>query len=161
MGFTITPIETAGSVTDVPVPDDVAKDLEGLWGFITEKPNHVAHVKFDKADEVAPFLAQAQAWAKNRTVDVGVGEAPIPAPLDFRKLAGKDLPDTEIKFRLRLPLTEDELAEQKAKREANKVKREAKLAAEAKAAASETPTPDPEDPPAVPETPKPGVKAHK
>lgn len=72
----------------VDVPEDVAAELAELAQHLVANPSQVAHAKFDTADEVTEFIAQARYWATEND-------------LVFRKLAAKRLPENEIRFSLK------------------------------------------------------------
>lgn len=92
MSVVIRPVaKSAPKIVDV--PEEVAKDLTGLLDYFMDPANkgQVAYAKFDTAEEVAPFIEQARSWAMLHDPAV-----------TFRKLAGKDLGDTELRFSLTL-----------------------------------------------------------
>lgn len=115
MGYTIRPV-AASAPPVVEVPAQVAEDLEGLWKYLQENPEYVASATFDTAEEVGVFDKQARCWAETREA----------GQLRFRKLyAGKDSPDTFLKFTIAPPLTDEEKAVIKARNDAAKAKRDA------------------------------------
>lgn len=96
----------------VPVPDEVAEELDKMYDHLQANPQEVGHAKFDTEDELKEWVKQAKSWAQGRD------DKPT-----FRQLKSNTLPENEIRFSITAPLTEDEKtarAEANAKRKTTK-----------------------------------------
>ena len=113
MGYTITPVlaRTDRGFVPVDVPDKVATELAELYEYLTANPGQVGQVVFDKATEKDDFVLWAKSWAHESDGEV-----------EFRQLPSKNLPDTQLRFTLRPPLTDEQKAANKAANEARKAK---------------------------------------
>lgn len=124
MGYTFSTVAKGGPAV-VEVPAEMATELETLFQFLIENPKQDGYAKFDTKAERDLFDKQVRSWASTRTVAGEEEGTTISEPIDYRQLRGTaNLGETEVKFSLSYPLTEEEKAARKAANEAAAAKRQ-------------------------------------
>jgi len=118
MEITIT-ATNANAIENIPVPEDVAKDLADVYEALSKLPvTRVANVDFETKEAVSLFMRQAKAWCA--THKDAEGNA---APLTFTRKGDAKGNPLRLTFRVYVPMdmSDEAKAARKAEAEAKKL----------------------------------------
>jgi hypothetical protein len=79
-----------GQGATLEIPQDVKDDIDAIYAHLRDNPGQEGFAEFDTAEEVAPWIRFARAYATSREAGA----------LKFRQLPSKHLPENQIRFSL-------------------------------------------------------------